>query len=86
MREISIPSGAETYEEFRIVKVSDGSTWRPALLEAWIRTPDGWACRLRTSGHRAVGGRTTHARTVLFDPERIRLLTVDDLNPPRPGA
>lgn len=76
MREITVPDGCREIEEFRFVLVSTGSTWRPALLERWWRLPDGtWACRIRTPGHRAARGRTTHARVVAYDPQWIRPLT-----------
>jgi len=85
VREIDIPLDAKRIEEFQFVKVFDGHQWRPALLVAWIRIPDGWACWLRTPMHMAVNGRVTHVQTVLYDPELVRRLTVDDLNPPDGG-
>lgn len=80
MREIKVPADSKPIEEFQFVKILIGGKWQPALLEAWYRTPDGWACRIRTARHKAVNGRVTHGVTVLYDPAAIQPLTADDLN------
>lgn len=75
MQEITIPEGCREYQDFLFVRISDGGAWRPALLEHWWLLPDGRrACRLRESGHKAVNGRTTRARTVVWDPRWIQPL------------
>lgn len=81
MRDIVIPPGSREIEDFAFVKVVNGASWRPALLERWFHLPDGtWACRLRMAGHRAPRGRVTHVMTVAYNPAVIQKITGGGLN------
>lgn len=80
MREIRIPDGVKPIDEFAFVKILVNGQWEPALLNAWYRLPDGWACLVRTPMHKAVAGRVTHGRIIAYDPAVIRKISFEDLN------